>query len=321
MADGTLRGPGAGGSPADTLRRVLRAVATNQLARFAPALYVRLTGQTGRGAAAEEAAADVAGYFRLCVDEYFARLGMAPRDAAAFLAGKQLMEYGPGDLPGVAALMVAQGAERVCCVDRFPLVSLSDKNARVVSDLVAGCADPAQRPRLLSCLRDAADPRAGFDPRRIEYLVRPSGLSGLVDSVDFVFSRAVLEHVDDLEATFADMVRAMKPGALAIHLVDLRSHGLHRENPLDFLAWSEASWRWMYSAKGVPNRWRIDRYRRIVESLPVEVVDFEPTHRAAAADVAAVRPFLAEPFRGVSDEDLAVLGFWLVFRKPSGPAP
>ncbi|MBK1686107.1 methyltransferase domain-containing protein [Rubrivivax gelatinosus] len=319
MAGGAVGGQGTGGTPLATAHRVLRAVATNQLARFAPGLYVRLTGQTGRGAAAEEAAADVAGYFRRCVEDYFARLGLASDAADAFLAGKSLMEYGPGDLPGVAALMVAHGAERVCCVDRFPLVSLSEKNARVVGDLVAASAG-RERERLVACLRDPADPRAGFEPTRIEYLVRPSGLSGLTDAFDFVFSRAVLEHVDDLEATFADMVRAMRPGALAIHLVDLRSHGLHRRNPLDFLAWSETAWRWMYSAKGVPNRWRIDRYRHIVERLPVEVLQFEATHCAAPEQVSDVRPLLAAPFRGVSDDDLAVLGFWLVFRKP-GEAP
>ena len=33
------------------------------------------------------------------------------------------------------------------------------------------------------------------------------------------------------------------------------------------------------------------------------------------AEVDAVRPFLAEPFRKLSDEDLACLGFWLVCTK------
>jgi SAM-dependent methyltransferase len=211
--------------------RVLRAVASNQLARFAPGLYVRLTGQTGRGAAAEEAPADIAQYFRDCVDAYFEHLHVAPADAPAFLAGKTLMEYGPGDLPGVAALMVARGANKVYCVDRFPLVNLSAKNARVLGDLIDGSRGP-ERDRLVACLAKPDDPAAGFSPERIEYLVRPSGLSGLRGAVDLVFSRAVLEHVDDLEATFADMTAALRPGALAIHQVDLRRHGLHMSKPL-----------------------------------------------------------------------------------------
>ncbi len=298
---------------ADTMR-IARAVATNQLARFAPAAYVRLTGQTGRGSAAEESFGDIAQYFRESADAYFEKLGIAPSQTAAFLAGKALLEYGPGDLPGVAALMVARGAEKVYCVDRFPLVNLSDKNARVLGQLIDG-SQGVERDRLLACLLDKNDPGAGFDPRCIEVLVRPSGLSGLRSAVDLVFSRAVLEHVNDLDATFADMTAAMRAGATAIHLVDLRSHGLHKSNPLDSLEWSPSLWGLMYSAKGVPNRWRIDKYRSVLKRLPVEVQALEATRLAASEHVALVRPRLADMFRGISDDDLRWLGFWLVFRK------
>jgi hypothetical protein len=294
--------------------RVARAAATNQLARFAPAAYIRLTGQTGRGSAAEESTGDIAEYFRTCADDYFERLGIAPADAAAFLAGKTLMEYGPGDLPGVAALMVARGANKVYCVDRFPLVNLSDKNALVLGRLIDGCRG-AELDRIVSCLADKDNPGSGFDARRIEYLVRPSGLSGLQGTVDLVFSRAVLEHVNDMDATFADMTLAMRAGATAIHLVDLRSHGLHKSNPLDFLEWSPALWALMYSEKGVPNRWRIDKYRAVLDRLPVDVQSLEATKLAASEHVTLVRPRLAGVFRNLSDEDLRWLGFWLVFRK------
>lgn len=300
--------------------RVLRAVATNQLARIAPELYVRLTRQTGRGAAAEEGAADIAQYFRDCVDAYFDRLQVAPAEAATFLDGKTLVEYGPGDLPGVAALMVARGARKVYCVDRFALVNLSAKNARVIADLIDGCRG-AERDRLIGCLANPDDPTAGFVPERIEYLVRPGGLSGLESAADMVYSRAVLEHVNDLNATFSDMIAALRPGALAIHQVDLRSHGLHKSNPLDFLAWSPTLWRWMYSEKGVPNRWRIDKYRAIIEKLPVDLLALEPTKHATPEHLADVRKLLAAPFQDLADQDLSWLGFWLLIRKrgPSTP--
>jgi SAM-dependent methyltransferase len=294
--------------------RVVRAVATNQLARFAPAAYVRLTGQTGRGDAEGESAADIAAYFRQCADAYFDKLGVPRQEAGGFLRGKVLLEYGPGDLPGVATLMVARGAEKVYCVDRFPLVKLSPKNVQALQALIEGCGG-VERDRLLSCLRDPADPAAGFAPARIEYLVRPSGLSELKGCIDLVFSRAVLEHVDHLEATFSDMVAALKPGAWAVHQVDLSSHRLHRHNPLDFLTWSPALWSLMYSEKGVPNRWRIDKYRAIVGSLPVEVLALEPTKLADPRQVSEVRPLLHPAFAALSDEDLAWLGCWLVFRK------
>lgn len=298
------------------LLRIARATATNQLARFAPAAYVRLTGQTGRGAE-EESASDIAGYFRSSFDAYFERLGVRADAVAPFLAGRTLLEYGPGDVPGVAALMLAGGASKVYCVDRFPLVRLQGKNARVLTDLL-DALEPEPKARLSQALEEPGDPAAGFRRERLEYVVRPNGTSGLTAAVDLVYSRAVLEHVNDLEATFDDMVRAMRPGAHAIHLVDLRSHGLHERNPLDFLCPAPWMWDLMFSAKGVPNRWRIDRYRAALARLPVDVIALEPTYRARPEDIAAVRPRLAAPFRGLPDEDLAWLGFWLVFRKRGG---
>ena len=296
------------------LVRIARAVATNQVARVAPSAYVRMTRQTGRGDGDRESPAEVAAYFRRCVADYVERLGGAGADAERCFAGKVVLEYGPGDLPGVAALLVSLGAEKVYCVDRFPMVRGSDKSERVMRELIEHCT-PHQRRRLIEALADPAHPSDGFASHRVEYLVTPHGLSGLDGAVDVVLSRAVMEHVDDLDATFADMVRALRTGATAIHQVDLKSHGLHRVNPLDFLECPGWLWQAMFSHKGVPNRWRVDRYRDILAAHPVRLVSLEPTQLAGAGDIEAVRPRLAPSFRDVSDDDLAWLGFWLVFTR------
>lgn len=302
------------GSWATTARRVVQASLTNQVARFAPAAYVYLTGQTGRGAG-EVRLDEVGAYFETCVDDYFERLGVAPAARTAYLEDKQLLEYGPGDVPGVALLMIAHGAERVVCADRFPLVRLSPKNVEIVKLMLARLPEPL-RERAESCFRQRGRPESGLRPERIDYQIRPSGLSGLESEIDLVISRAVLEHVNDLPATFRDTAAALKPGGTAIHLVDLKSHGLHRSNPLDFLDWPCWLWSLMYSEKGVPNRLRANAYRDAVRASGLELVSMEPTLRASPADVEAVRPHLARPFRELSDEDLSWLGFWLVCRKP-----
>lgn len=297
------------------LLRVVRAIATNQIARFAPAAYVRLTGQTGRGDSAQETVDGIADYFRRCLDDYFDHLGVEAGSAESYLSGKTLLEYGPGDMPGVAVLLVGLGAEKVYCVDRFPLVSLDQRNVQVMERLIES-ASPERRLRMLSCFTDPTQLGRGLDTRRVEYLVQPDGLSGLRSAVDLVYSRAVMEHVNDLDATFDDMLSAMRPGALAIHQVDLGSHGLHRQHPLDFLAISPLLWSAMFSAKGVPNRWRLDRYRQILSTRRLQLLELSPTRLADRRHVDAVRPTLAVPFQGVSDDDLAWLGFWCVFSKP-----
>lgn len=297
--------------------RIVRAIATNALAGAMPRAYIRLTGQTGRGSE-EESARQVADYFRACLADYLDWLGA--EFGKDWLHGKRILEYGPGDVPGVALLLVAHGAEHVTCVDRFPMLNMSDKNVAILTQLLDGLAG-VERARAESCFRIPGDPASGFAEERITYTVGPNGLSMLEDVIDVVLSRAVLEHVNDLTAIFADMWRALKPGGICIHNVDLRSHGLHRQNRLDFLAWSPLLWWCMYGNKGVPNRWRIDRYRAEVTKAGFALRRLESTETAAREEVAAVRPHLARPFRGLSDEDLAWLGFWLICEKPRRASP
>lgn len=294
--------------------RIGVAVASNLLARFLPGVYVRLTEQTGRGAG-ETRLETVVDYFERCYDDYVARLaryGVPPERA---FAGQRVLEYGPGDLPGVALLMLAHGARQVVCVDRFSLAQWSAKNVEIVRLMLARQTGDAHD-RMAACFVRAGDPLSGLRPEFIAYHVSPNGLSGASCAFDRVISRAVLEHVNDLPATVRDMHDALVPGGIALHQVDLKSHGLHRSNPLDFLEWPVWLWNAMYGAKGFPNRLRVDVYRALLAQSGLVDVAFEPTAEAAAADVAAMRARLAPPFRTLSDADLAWLGFWLVCRKP-----
>lgn len=302
--------------PIQVAIRVVRAWSTNQVARFAPAAYLRLTRQTGRGTRVEETPHSVAEYFLSCFNEYLEVLQIDRGGVFAYLRDKVVLEYGPGDVPGVALLMFAYGAASVVCVDRFPVLSLSEQNSRTVDALLERLPEEARR-RAQTALRRVDGKVVSFDPGRITYLVRKSGLAGLRGTVDLVISRAVLEHVDDLSATFADMEASLRPGGTAAHLVDLKSHGMHRSNPLDFLSWPPALWRIMHSHKGVPNRWRVTHYRDILKRSGLSVLRLTPTAHAAVSDVAAVRPHLARPFQAIPDEELAWLGFWLVCRKIS----
>ena len=68
----------------------------------------------------------------------------------------------------------------------------------------------------------------------------------------------------------------------------------------------------MYGHKGVPNRWRVDRYRQVLAETGMKALLLQPTLLADRRDMEEVRPHLALPFRDIADEDLAWLGFWLV---------
>ena len=217
----------------DDAIRFTKAWMSDHIAHFAPRLYVKLTAQTGRGAA-EESVQQIADYFRKCFYEYFQVLNITQDKIHDVLRSKRILEYGPGNITGVGLLMYAHGAAQVICVDRFPLVSMTQKNIDVLRNLIDGL-EGKERVRAEQAFNEAGNPASGFASHSIKYLVRKSGLSGLVKYVDVIISRAALEHVNDLGATFRDMHNASHDSGIAIHQVDLKNHGLHRKNPLDFL--------------------------------------------------------------------------------------
>jgi SAM-dependent methyltransferase len=292
-----------------------KACATNLLARVAPALYVRLTRQTGRGSDDGDAAS-LAEYFWRCFDDYRVQLGMSPEDYRAFLNGRRVLEYGPGDILGVALLFHAHGAAEVECVDRFPLERVSDFNASVYRALMERLP-PALRERASAAFAEPGDPSSGLRPEAVRYRVTPDGLAGRSAAFDLVVSRAVLEHVNSLDATLTDITKALAPGGVSVHNVDLRSHNLDRDRPYDFLTWPEPLYRLMYSHKGFPNRWRPDAYRALLDRSGLVVRSIEATGRLDAKDVERIRGFVAAPLRGATDDELSWMGFWMVLERPA----
>jgi SAM-dependent methyltransferase len=295
-----------------------KAVCSNQIARFAPALYVRLTGETGRG---EEEADDaaVADYFIRCFDDYFDALGVAADARTSFLAGKRVLEYGPGDILGVALLFHAYGAARVQCVDRFPLTRLSPRNVRIYRELLARLPE-GPRARAARAFAVPGEPESGFDSAAIAYTVTPDGLAGQPGAFDLVISRAVLEHVNDLPATVADIAASLAPGGLSVHEVDLRSHGLDRYRVFDFLTWPDALYRVMYGRKGFPNRWRVDKYRELFARSGLAIRVLRPTGTVSPDELAPIVPRLPARLRDVSPHELGWLGFWAVLEPAQAAA-
>jgi SAM-dependent methyltransferase len=287
-------------NPRKDLLLFARAVVTNQLARSR--LYLKLGNRTGRGNP-DETPAEAAAYFIGCVDDYLAELGVD----ASFLAGKRVLEYGPGDTLGVALVLYAYGAASVECVDRFPIATMTEKSVRIYQAIL----DALDRERARQAFNTPGDPRSGFSPA-IRYRVTPDGVSGTQGAYDLVISRSVHALVNRLDRTFADIARALAPGGVSIHKVDLSSHGLDRYKRLDFLSWPDPIYRLMYSRKGRPNRWRVDRYQELARGAGLTIRKLSPTGKIDRAEVELLQPKLPARFRALDPEHLSWLGFWMV---------
>jgi SAM-dependent methyltransferase len=290
-----------------------RAFLTNQIAIFTPKLYLRLTNETGRNdedAEDEVSVQETADYFMSCLQDYQEQMGLKQEDFRDYLKDKIILEYGPGDIFGMAFLLYAYGAERVRCVDRFPLFNLSNRNVEIYKQLMKSM-DVKARERANNAFNEKGKPKSGFKPNTIDYRVTKDGLCGEKKTYDLIISRAVLEHVESIEDTMFDIKQALKEDGISLHKVDLRSHDLDRYINFDFLTWSNFVYKLMYSHKGYPNRWRVNKYKDCATLLKLNIVNLAPTEQLTEEQVNLVYPKLARDFRSVSPEELSWMSFWM----------
>lgn len=240
----------------------------------------------------------------------------------------RVAEIGPGDNDVVAWHLLAHGAADVHLVDRFaPTIDPErDKQTRAIA-----CRDPA-----IAAMFD----RAGAAPAGIHRHAGSSAeefFASKAGSFDAILSCAVLEHLSDPIGALTTMSRALRPGGVMVHFVDLRDHFmLAGLPPLTFLTVPGPLWRRMTVNSGRPNRVGLSRYRKWLAELGLngsitvtmlagsdtrhELASAddapEPARSAAFAEVARVRPKLTRALRHETSADLAAASIALVVRRP-----
>lgn len=153
---------------------------------------------------------------------------------------------------------------------------------------------------------------AGGDPEFLSYVVPWSSQSSIkAESVDFIFSQAVMEHIDDIDGAYAAMNHWLTPNGFISHQIDFRSHNLLR--------------RWD-GMRALPSwQWRILRGRRpyLINRIPcqghlevlmrngfdiAELIRFE-------LEPEVTREQLAAEFRNLSETERSTSGAYIVARK------
>lgn len=270
-------------------------------------------------------------YIQSVVADYLRYAGVEE----SFLEGKRVLEIGPGDNLGVALAMVGKGAEQVVCFDRFRPFQDADHNEIIYRRLLATMT-PFERQRAERSFAEKSP--LSFRSEVIDYRCDAPIETALSDArFDVIISRAVLEHVYDLEQSWRSMTRLLAPAGQMWHKVDFRHHGFFGQfHPLFFLTVPARRWEWISSPDPTLNRRLTSDYRRLAtESFEYVVVyhthilDHEeliPHSRtlrlgkefsvADVEQVRAIRPRLSAEFRERSEEDLLCSGIFLICRRP-----
>lgn len=270
-----------------------------------------LDGITHRHKTVDESVSYIVGV----LEDYFAFGGIEPE----MIEGQTVLELGPGDSLGVALLMLGLGARRVVCVDRFLTYRDPMKERRILAALIELAPAAVSRARMKQCVdreyRIVSDRLAYVHGVRIER-VGPE-LGG--ERFDLIVSRSVLEHVDDIRATYRNCRRLIKDRGMMIHKVDLSNHSTIEPHPLHFLTYSETMWRLMSSNISRVNRCRWPQHRTSLESNGFSIERFGVTKQLERREVRAIRRRLGSPFAELTDEELAINGFYMACRAVPGP--
>ena len=202
------------------------------------------------------------------------------------LKGKVVLEIGPGDSVATAIIASAYGA-RAVLIDVAPFASKDLSFYYGLSDFLKGIG--GSPPDINSC--SSVDEI--LKVCSAEYLT--NGLKSISslneDSIDFIFSQAVLEHIRKQEFLefMSQCRRVLKPSGISSHTVDLKDHLGGSLNNLHF---SEKLWE--------SELFKLAGFN--IDVISVSRWKSLPTAKSK----------LSWPFRELTDEQLCISGFNVV---------
>lgn len=248
---------------------------------------------------------------------------------------RAVVELGPGDSLGIGLMSILMGSEHYVAIDAVRHAS-SNTNIAVFDELITLLRNRMPIPFDGDCaeIRPELDnyefPHAVFDDNTLEKSLTPDRLEKIrqilssenptgsiqylapwgkmngiqPESIDWIFSQAVMEHVDNPSETYRHCFRCLKPGAIMTHQIDFRCHDTAPE-------WN-GHWKYPQCL------WSLMRGRRpwFVNRLPYSA--HQQIQREAGftlfADMPQIqeggitRTQLARDFKSLSDADLRTAG-------------
>jgi hypothetical protein len=131
------------------------------------------------------------------------------------------------------------------------------------------------------------------------------------ESVDFIYSQAVLEHVEDLANTYQAMRKWLKPGGLMSHSIDFKSHGTSKEWNGHW-TYTDLEWKIIRGGKSfLINRQPVSTHLKLTTDHGFKIL----TENLVKKENHLTRESLAKKFVSLSEEDIHCSGVYMLARK------
>lgn len=130
-------------------------------------------------------------------------------------------------------------------------------------------------------------------------------------AMDFIYSQAVLECIDDLDNTYQAMCRWLKPGGLMSHTIDFKSHGLTKDWNGQY-KFSKFEWNLVKGGKSFSvNRQPLSSHLELHKKYGFIILVKEPVRLENKLKTDS----FSKEFRNLSEEDLTTSGVYLLSAK------
>ncbi|MDP9201191.1 MAG: class I SAM-dependent methyltransferase [Gemmatimonadota bacterium] len=223
--------------------------------------------------------------------------------------GFTCLELGPGDSLLSAVVAHKHGSTRTYLIDVGTFAEQDVQAYRAAASRLLETGNGGGMPDDWASVEDM------LKSCNATYLTRGlASLSGLPsESVDFIWSQAVLQHVRraDFLPLLEQTRRVLRKGGVASHLIDLRDHLGGKLNNLRF---SEQVWEGkLFSRSGFyTNRYRYSEILRMCQDAGFSV---RATRCDLWPEIPTQRSAMAAPFRRFDEDELRIHGFYLTLTR------
>lgn len=252
-------------------------------------------------------------------------------------------ELGPGASLGIGLAALISGCEKYYAFDMVRHAD-TETNLKVFEELIqlfenkTPVPDEIEFPRLKPRLESYVFPESIFNSLRMEKALDKKRLEKIrssihsisspaslisykvpwsdpavinPQSVDIVYSQAVLEHVDELESTYQTMHAWLRPGGHMSHQIDFKCHDCAAQWNGHW-TYTDLEWKLIRGKRPyLINRESLSTHQNLLSKCGFKIVHIQTVKQSSAL----TPDKLAPKFRNISAQDLTTSSAFILARK------